>query len=317
MIARDRILPLLRHFIGVGIILITGVYVYQNRQAFTIILSIQAWEVAALISLSFLFSLINAALFSSLYRALGVPVGVMESFYLSTIGGLLAIVFPQAAYLTKVVYLKQRYNFPYSKTPAIFLGSIMVFFITGMFVVGLSLMLLTSKGEVTQEFIWLVIPLLIGIAFLWRLDIPERLLLRLGRVGNMLRLFLEGWRTLRQNRRCLVQVTIYQMLMFVVAGIAFSVAFASTGNHVSPLAGTVMAASTSFFNLVSITPGNLGIQEATVGYLSLLVGYTFVAGTVASMLLRIAGLIVVLLVAPFAYFQLFWRRAVTHDSEGS
>ena len=43
-----------------------------------------------------------------------------------------------------------------------------------------------------------------------------------------------------------------------------------------------------------ITPGNLGIQEAVIGYVSLLSGSAFVAGVAASALIRATGLAIAL-----------------------
>ena len=310
MVSRDRLILVLRYGIGIGVVVATAVYVFLNWQEFAVIFSIHIWRVVILVGLAFIHSFISAAQFASLYRALGVPMGIVESFFLSTLGGFFALVVPQATYLTKAVYLKQRYALPYSKTPAILLGSLAVFIIMGMAVIGLSLTILATTENIDSRLAWLAIPFSLGIVLLWRLHIPDHLLIRMGRAGNMLRLFLEGWSTLRQDRRCLVRISFYQFLMFVVSGMSFSVAFKSIGKDVSPLVGTVLAASTSFTNLISLTPANLGVQEAVVGYLAGLTGHAFVEGAVASMILRIIGLITILLVTPIAYYCLFWQRGI-------
>ncbi|MBL7201003.1 MAG: flippase-like domain-containing protein [Anaerolineae bacterium] len=287
-------------------------YVYVHRNELTVLFSVRGWDIARLVGALFLQSLVGAARFASLYRVLGAHMGLWESFGLSNVATVLNTVLPaQAGGVARAVYLKRRYAIPYSQAPVILLGAMV-----SSLSIGAAVMIITNTIAVLMAkpvawALWLGAACAGAPVLLLWVSVPERWTSRLGRVGHMLRLFSDGWQKLRQDARCLAETGLYQILVFVVGGWIIAIAYGGLGVRVSPLVGTSIVVFASFANLVVLTPGNLGIQEAVVGYLSQLSGLAFVDGVAASILIRIVGLMVNFAVAPVAWYLLFLRRGIT------
>ena len=60
--------------------------------------------------------------------------------------------------------------------------------------------------------------------------------------------------------------------------------------------------------VVSITPGNLGVREAFLGFLSMILGHAFDAGVVASGIIRAGGFIAHLLFGSIGIFYFKKKR---------
>lgn len=59
-----------------------------------------------------------------------------------------------------------------------------------------------------------------------------------------------------------------------------------------------------------ITPGNIDVQEAVIGYLSILSGLTFVQGVAVSAIIRVVILAINFVVAPATWYILFSRGQI-------
>lgn len=177
-------------------------------------------------------------------------------------------------------------------------------------VVLVSGVLLTLTGDQGALFLFLGggLTCLSGLPFL--VNVPEWLIPKMGRLGSMAQLFYDGWKAIRSNRRRLFEACLYQILTTATRALGITVAYKSLGLDISPWAGISVFFLSSLLSMVNITPGNVGIAEGAAGTLSHMSGLTFVQGAAAFALWRVANLVVQFLVAPVAWYLLFFRNDI-------
>jgi len=303
--------------ISLAVFLAISVYVYHHADDFEILLEVRWSYAILLIGMSFLLELSIAARFNSLYRALGVQMGLLESFGLSVVASTCNTFLPaQAGGIIRAVYLKRQHSILYSQFPAIFLGNIVFSFFLNSIIILITGTVVTLSGGQGILFLGLGAALIGLSTLLFIVRIPEWMLSRLGHIGRMLRMFSDSWKTIRSNRRCLLHVCLYQLLAIVVRGVGLTVAYRSLGLSMASLVGISIVTLANLLSIVNITPGNLGITEGVVGLLSRLSGMTFVQGAAAFVLWRVAKWLVRFLIAPIAWYFLFYRKNIQVRSKG-
>jgi uncharacterized membrane protein YbhN (UPF0104 family) len=118
------------------------------------------------------------------------------------------------------------------------------------------------------------------------IEIPGR-----GRLSRGLRDALRGWSLLKSDRRLLAQLAVLTAVNSTVNAVSFQVAYQALG-ALLPFADALLITLLSALTIVvSITPGNLGVQEAVVGLTSGLLGGNVDQGVLASLLIRVGALL--------------------------
>jgi uncharacterized membrane protein YbhN (UPF0104 family) len=306
----------LRFLLTLILVSLLIVYSYNNREELTVLTTISWHLLFILVVLMFISMFIRSLQSVILYWAIGIPIRIWEGFGLAVFASMTSLLFPHASFVTKAVYLKKKYQLPYSQIPAIFLGNFVVFLLVGALVMMVSNFTSLILGYNVPAIFWAGIVAAVASTFLFWFEIPIGITNHLGHVGNMLRLFSVGWQKLRNNRALLVKAGLLQLLSFVINGFIISLAYQSLNLGISPLIGTSMAVFVSFSNLVMITPGNIGVQEIVYGYLSELSGVVFVQGIVISTLIRVIGWLTILFAAPICWYLLFFRQNLSMPQIG-
>lgn len=301
----------LRLAVNAGLLVLFGIYVYKQRAELSILFKTRPSDVLLLGVMYLLNNLATAAQFASLYRALDADMGVWESFGLSQVSTVLNLIVPgRIGGIARVVYMKSVYATPYSQALALLMANLVVAMVSGAFIMALTNAVVAFMGQPVPLILWAAVVAAASSVVLFWVTIPVRLTSRLGRIGRMLDLFSDGWKSLRSNRRSLIEAAIFQMLSFVTLGGVITVSYRGLGLELNPLLGVSIAVFTVFSNLVIITPGNLGIQEVIIGYLSQLSGLLFVQGVAASALMRTVQFVTAFSLAPAAWYLLFYRRSI-------
>jgi uncharacterized membrane protein YbhN (UPF0104 family) len=306
-----RTSQIIKSIVVLGVFLLSARYAYLNRKDLAIIFTVQWVDVAKLLGLALLYEIVSSARYINLYRALGAELGIGESLGLSKVANALNMILPaQIGGVARAVYLKRKYALPYSQTPVIFLGSLVMSLSVGASIVILFDVIHTLVGRSVPFILWIGGAASASIFALW-VTIPECITSRLGRIGNLLSLFSDGLERLRANRQTLFRAIFYQILLFSIGGAQVAVAYKSMGLQVDLLTGMAIIAFKSFLSLINLTPGNLGIRESVFGYLSELSGLSFAQGVAASVLIRAVGLVITYSIAPIAWYLLFFRQNIS------
>lgn len=285
-------------------------YVYANREQAAIFRNVQAGPLLLLLGITILASFVSSAQYLALFRNLGVNIGVWECFELSNVGAAASLFIPQGNSLVKMAYLKQKYNVPLSRSPVMFLGLLVIFLYVGGLILLVSNVISLFMGVNMPVILWVVAAGAILSAIIFWIDIPAGFTRRLGRIGDLLCEFITGWQELRKDRRRLVEVSLFEVANFILAGLMVWGAYNALGQFIHPLLGIGLIIFISFSNLFVITPANIGVQEAFYGALSQMAGYEFVYGVAVSAVMRAATLAVTILFAPPSWYFLIFRQKI-------
>ena len=285
-------------------------YVYANRNEVEIFQNLQPGPLLILLVITIIASFVSSTQYLALFRSLGVKIGVWECFELSNVGAAASLFIPQGNSLVKMAYLKQNYGIPLSRSPVMFLGLLVIFIYVGGFILLAANIISVFMSVNMPIVLWVVSVGAILSAVIFWIDIPAGFTNRLGRIGNLLREFITGWQELRKDRRCLVEVSIFEVANFLLAGLMVWAAYNALGRSIHPLLGVGLIIFISFSNLFVITPANIGVQEAFYGVLSQMAGYEFVYGVAVSAVMRAATLAVTILFAPPSWYFLIFRKNI-------
>lgn len=292
------------------VVYLLGSFITSNWEEFSTIFQIGWRNFAFLIACIFGAVFSASARFANIYRAIGAKIGYLESFGLYMASGVINFILPaQSGSAVRAVYLKQRHGMPYSQAPSVILGGMVFTFFIGGAIMLIASMYFLIIGQPPPRLIWSAAAVFtFSILFLW-VRIPRRLTARLGRMGNMLNLFFDGLELLRSKPREFVLCSLWQVAEFTCSGLAFWVAFNSLGAIAfTVMAGLNFAVFGSLLNTVFITPGNIGVLEAAIGYIAQIYNFTFIEGASATALVHGAGYLVYYLIAPIGWYFLYHRN---------
>jgi len=294
----------------IGILLFAFYYSYLNLDSFYMLFKVDYRAFLVMLASALFFLYASAVQNAILIHAFGAPISNFESFGLTNVSSFFNLFLPQGATLTKAVYLKQKYGVPYSKSPALFLGLLIVFLIIGagiLFITNLSVLLM---GNHVPTIFWVITFCALASGLLFGVEFPKESILRFGKIGQLMSNFSDGWKSLRMNTSCLVKACAWQVVIFLSSGIWVATAYYSLGIKINPLLGVSISLFASFVNLVVIIPGNFGVQEIVYGYFTILSGMLFSQGVVVSVLIRGIGLLVTLVLAPISWYFLFYNQGI-------
>ncbi|MCW5875075.1 MAG: flippase-like domain-containing protein [Anaerolineales bacterium] len=257
-----------------------------------------------------------SARFAIIHRVIGAPIGYLENFGLYMAAGIVNLVLPaQSGSVARAVYLKKRYDIPYSQAPSILLGALVITFFVGGLLMLINNALLWLTGQSPPEFLWVLSVLFSCSIFALWLRVPNHITASLGRIGNMLDLFFAGVERLRAHKPEFLIAGIWQVAEFVFSGLAFWLAFSSLGVIAfKPMAGINYAVFAALLNTVFITPGNIGVLETAIGYISQVYNFTFIQGVSATALVHGAGYLVHCVLAPISWYFLYHRKRKLEDT---
>lgn len=306
----QRLLNIFRALFMTSVLLFALYYSYINLDSFYILFKVDYRAFFVMLASTLFFLYASAVQNAILIRAFGVPISNWESFGLTNVSSFFSLFLPQGAILTKAVYLKQRYGVPYSKSPAVFLGLLVVFLVIGagiLFITNLSVLLMGNRVPIV---FWAITFCATASGLLFWIEFPKGSILRFRKIGKLISNFSEGWKSLIMNRSCLIKTSAWQMAIFLSSGVLVTTAYYSLGIKINPMLGISISLFASFANLVVVIPGNIGVQEIVYGYFTVLSGVLFSQGIAVSVLIRGVGLLLTLVLAPISWYLLFYRKGI-------
>jgi uncharacterized membrane protein YbhN (UPF0104 family) len=299
MTTRRRFLTL----IALGLtVLAIGVYFALNPHVLDTLEGISVVDLMPLFLLQFLALAINGLILKLFSAKFGIRLKVLDWFGLSVVTSLGNYLAPfSAGMFARANYLKFRYGFPYVHFAAVLAaGYLMSFWVVGL--VGV-LAMLTRAGH--NDFSWPILLFFMAamVAITAVVAFPDLNVGRQNRLGRMVASALEGWRIIRSDKMLLTKVSSLTVANIFLFGAAYWYAFSVLGTTLPFSVAVLIGLLTVFSRIISITPGNFGIQEATTSLISGLLGAGADSGLLAALLIRASSIIVVFALGPlFSYF---------------
>jgi uncharacterized membrane protein YbhN (UPF0104 family) len=206
----------------------------------------------------------------------------------------------------KGIYLKKRLKLPYSTFASTVAASyILVFLMGGVLGIGTLLMIFRLYGTIQWKllsFLFIVSATMIVILiFRPTIENPRN------RSTRILKNTLDGWRMISRNIALVIKVSVLITLNFIIICARLYYGYKMFRIDIGILPAFAMSLMTGFAILIAVTPGNLGIQETVIGFISKLMGPGFNEGFMVAGVLRAVNMVVVCALGPVFAYPLFKR----------
>lgn len=200
--------------------------------------------------------------------------------------------------LIRALYLKRKHSLPYTEFTTILAANhLIVLWMVGL----IGLITCAVFGELgtwrwpLAGFFFLVV-VMITVVFV----LPRFFLTGQGVFVRTFNRFTEGWALLRGDGRLLAYAFIIVFAGIVLNGYSFWLAYHSLDLAVRPQAVVLLSLLPFFLIFISITPGNLGVQELVISLSSMLLGGGAGKGLVVALMIRAATLIPAFILGTFS-----------------
>ena len=295
--------------ITVVVLSLSLVYLYLNRAELQMLQGVRLTDIGILAFTLFLFFFLTGYTFRLLVGLMNVKLSVIETIGLSILtnfGNYLGPTRPGAA--LKAVYLKSSKNLAYAKfTSVLAANTFLAFFMCG--IVGAILLLLLEELEKTDipvPLLLICVGLMIGSALPFIYKSPN--LKTKGKLGELLRSTLSGFEIIRAQKVRLGLICLTFFAQFLLSALIYESAFNCLGISITFLTAMVIGVFTSIANLFTITPNNLGIQEAVSAYLFTITGCDFTTGIIGAGVVRVVHMIITFALTPiFIHYLLGFK----------
>lgn len=274
-------------------VIIVVILVYYQDMTDTVLM-IGAYDLLALGILTYATVIISAYVFSVLLKTQNIGLNFRENIHLSVLTQALNYLGPlRAGMIARAFYLKRKYDLPYGKYTSVAVVSaaisIMILSIISL------IMLIFYAGIVSSPFTVAICGLLILVVTLFWLANHEapRLLNQWGKIGEYILSVREGIVTIPGFQYNLILEMGFILLQLVVSAYIYMYAFEILGTPMTFTSALLIGVLTSISNLVSLTPGNIGIQEFVIATISEILGSGFVTGAAVATILRTIHIVLV------------------------
>jgi len=260
-------------------------YLRANQELLTLLANLSWQTVVLLVILRFLFVAANG-LFLKLFAAkLNVHLGWREWVglpFVTTMGNYLTPL--SGGMLARAAYLKNRHALSYTHFTTLLAANYLITFWVSV-LVGLGVMpFLWQQANAPW---WLLIFLgicWVGLSVVLLAPVPR--LTSAKRPYRLLNQALVGWHTVRSDRPLMWQLVLLAVISLLLNAAAFWFSYRALQIPVSWGTAVMVSLATVFSTLATITPGNFGIREAFVSFISEIVGAGVGEGLLVALLIR-------------------------------
>ncbi|MCP4362697.1 MAG: flippase-like domain-containing protein [Chloroflexi bacterium] len=295
------------HTFSILVLLVTflasGWYLYAHREWLTVLADISWRQFLGLMSIRVLFIGLNGVLLKLLAARFQVQLRFTEWFGLAFVTALFNYLIPfSGGMLVRATYLKIRHNIPYAQFASWLAATyLIIFLVTSLIGMGLTANLAqnVSSAIILLAMFATMALFLTAVLILPSFHFPERN--RLFKTANVA---LDGWRVIKNDSRLLLQMVLYTVVSFALNGLSFWYAFTILGIEIKPAAAFIVSMSGIYAVVISLTPGNFGIQEAGATLLAGMVGSGLGEGLLVVLLIRLATMLPIIILGLIFTYRL-------------
>ncbi len=291
-------------------------YVWRERETFGALLAVSPVHVAILCCISLTLSSIDALTRKLIIARLGKDLTFADWYGLPMVTNLVSLLVPaRGGLLVGAAYLKKKYDLPLAHFASMIYGNaVLLALVLGLEgLLGL-LLLGVTRGAWDARVIGIVAALVVMALVLGLLS--GRALKGQSWPIRMLREALDGWQMLRSSPRLLATLALLIALNSMVFTGWMYVSYRALGFEVGLLPAFVAGVATQMSFFFTLTPGNLGVREYVVGFVSLTTGLGFAEGVAVTVLQRALSSICFLVVGG-AFSLLLYRSLFRAEKAGS
>lgn len=303
---RARLWTWLQNLLAVVIVGGFAWYLWHNRSLLESVLSVSPSALVGVALGIVLTWLVSSAQGWLMYRAEGVRIGFWENFLLNVAGVMVNHLPLRLGTVIRLRYLKTVHGFSYARSVSI-VGIRLVLLVTATGILGLAgtVGIALAGGRLSIE-LCLVFGSLIVLAGLASYRSPP-LSERETRPHRIWNDFSSGFAAMRERPLVTVQVLALVLIQLLLAAWRFSLTLDAVGAEAPAMLLIVLAPAATLSSFVSIVPGNLGIREALMGYITLATGFEFNDGLFAGAVDRAVLLGLAFSLGTLSFFYV-WAR---------
>jgi uncharacterized protein (TIRG00374 family) len=278
-----------------------GLFLAGDNELASAFLRVRPISVALLFLIQCVFNAVSGLVLRELSLFFGVRLNSTEWYGLpaaTTMGNYLTPA--SGGLVARAVYLKQRYGLPYPRFLSLLSSGYLVNFLVisavGFFIV------ISRHLQDAQFFALALFFLAVFTVILYLLHRPVPLTDGEGRIKRFLRDVVSGWPLMKSKTGLIGKLILLSLANIVLGGSSLWLAFDALGYAVPGMDAVLVNLLQAFSLLISITPGNLGVQEGVVSLSTGLLGYGLGAGLLAALLIRAVTVLFILSHGPlFSY----------------
>lgn len=289
--------------LGLVAVVLLGFYLYQNREVFTSLRNITISQIAIILGIETANFLLGSALNYSMVRRFGYHVSYFDSVILQYINSFLNKILPTigggAAF--RAVFLKKKYQLPYSQFAATLGGFYLISFIATAGIGLASMAWIYQRYGVTNwiiiiAFSALIVPSLIVVFFSPR--IPEKK----NRILNSLSRAVDGWNLLKKDKGYIAFYTAVIVLQLLLSSWQMFFAFKAIGIQTSYIQVLFLSSLGIILSFLNFTPDGIGIREVVYAFSASIVQISQASVVLGSLVLRALSIITSLIVGGVGYW---------------
>ncbi len=220
-----------------------------------------------------LHTLTNALRYKILLSVFSIRLPFVEWFGLTGTNTMLGYCMPaRGGVAVRGLYLKQKHGLSFTLQASLLAGaSLVCMFLSSV----AALVFLAAErllyGKWIQELFWFVLATMVGMAIVLRVLAqvrPGHCRFRNRRARKNAVAFVRGLQLFRQRHRALAGFAAAHFLSLALFGFRLLLSCEAVGIRIAPLRAMTVQSLTDFSSMIAITPGNMGIKEGVIVFLS-------------------------------------------------
>lgn len=293
------------NFFGIFIIALLILYLYNNREVFVTLKNVKWQQILWIAVLDIVAFLIGTVLNMSLIHRFDRRVSFLDCFFLQYVNNFLNKILPTigggAAF--RAVYLKKKYNFPYSQFVSTVGGLYVISFLSVAIVGIICLLAIYVQYGVFNiiillAFIALLLPCLFIILFSPRLpDSNNRLL-------KAFRSVVYGWNIIKQDPKFILIYILLSILLLLISALQILISYQALGVETGFIPMLFLATLGIILAFLNFTPDGIGVKEIIYVFSSELVQLPDDILVLGSLVLRAVSFGTTLIIGGISYLIL-------------
>jgi uncharacterized membrane protein YbhN (UPF0104 family) len=265
-------------------------YLAINKELTSLLTNV-SWQTAViLVMLRLLFVGLNGVFLKLFAAQLSIHLNWREWIglpFITTMGNYLTPF--SGGMLARATYLKKRHSLSYTHFTTLLAANYLITFWVSV-LAGLIIMpLLWQQASNPLPLLLFLVGCWVALSAVLFLPVPR---IPIGkRPFHMLNQALTGWRAVKRKRYLLWQLILLAVISLGLNSAAFWFSYRALELPVSIATAVMVSLATVFSTLVTLTPGNFGIREAFVSFISELVGAGVGEGLLVALLIRSASIL--------------------------
>ena len=288
-----KYISLLIYLITISLIVI---FIFVRKDEFHHLFEISTIYLIILLLITSLSLLFIAYIFKISISLFNIKFGFKYWFGLSIINSMYNYILPaRGGMAIRAVYLKKKHNFPYAQYLSFTVGSYLLGFFTSSLIALLVSLILYLNYEINFLFIHLSLFLFIltSLAIFIAIKIKPQNISENNKILKFFKNASEGLHFFKDKPRIIIEIILLRLILIIILSLRLYLSYYILNINIAFEKIILIEALVAFSIVLSIAPGNIGIQEGIIGLSASLLGLSFDQALMGAVLDRISSMIII------------------------